>query len=94
MALESVLGVTLEGGTTLRVRPCVPDDWPGYTVRLRRPDGSTWTIEVRNPDGCSEAVRAVRVDDAAGTVEDAAARVALAADGRAHRVTVTLGRRA
>ena len=94
VALESVLGVTLEGGTTLRVRPCVPDDWPGYTVRLRRPDGSTWTIEVRNPDGCAEAVRAVRVDDAAGTVEDAAARVALAADGRAHRVTVTLGRRA
>jgi cellobiose phosphorylase len=94
VALESVLGVTLEGGTTLRVRPCVPDDWPGYTVRLRRQDGSAWTFEVRNPDGCAEAVRAVWVDDATGTVEDGAARVPLAADGRAHRVTVTLGRRA
>jgi cellobiose phosphorylase len=94
VALESVLGVTLEEGATLRVRPCVPDDWPGYTVRLRRPDGSTWTIEVRNPDGCAEAVRAVWIDDAGGTVEDGTARVALAADGRAHRVTVTLGRRA
>jgi cellobiose phosphorylase len=94
VALESVLGVTLEGGAMLRVRPCVPDDWPGYTVRLRRPDGSTWTIEVRNPDGCAEAVRAVSVDDAAATVEDGAARVPLVADGRAHCVTVTLGRRA
>jgi cellobiose phosphorylase len=51
VALESVLGVTLEEGATLRVRPCVPDDWPGYTVRLRRPDGSTWTIEVRTRMG-------------------------------------------
>jgi cellobiose phosphorylase len=87
-------GRDARGGATLRVRPCVPDDWPGYTVRLRRPDGSTWTIEVRNPDGCAEAVRAVWIDDAGGTVEDGTARVALAADGRAHRVTVTLGRRA
>jgi hypothetical protein len=47
-----------------------------------------------NPDGCAEAVRAVWIDDAGGTVEDGTARVALAADGRAHRVTVTLGRRA
>ncbi len=93
VALESVLGVTLAGGTTLRVRPCVPDDWPGYTVRLRRPDGSTWTVEVRNPDGCAEAVRAVWVDGGPGAVQDGAARVPLAADGRAHRVTVTLGGR-
>lgn len=37
---------------------------------------------------------AVWIDDAAGTVEDGTARVPLAADGRAHRVAVTLGRRA
>jgi len=91
VALESVLGVTLAGGTTLRVRPCVPDDWPGYTVRLRRPDCSTWAVEVRNPDGCAATVRAVSVDGAPGTVEEGAARIPLVADGRPHCVTVTLG---
>src|SRR5437867_4111198 len=35
VALESVLGVTLEGGHTLRVAPCIPDAWPGFKVKLR-----------------------------------------------------------
>src|SRR5207253_1122219 len=39
VALESVLGVTLEGGDTLRVAPCIPDTWSGFKVKLRLPDG-------------------------------------------------------
>ena len=79
------------------VRPFVdfrPEAHHSDGLRLRRPDGSTWTIEVPNPDGCAEAVRPVWIDAAGGTVEEGTARVALAADGGAHRVTVTLGRRA
>src|SRR5207244_4039409 len=33
VALESVLGVTLEGGDTLRVAPCIPDTWSGFKVK-------------------------------------------------------------
>ena len=75
--------------------PASPTTGPASRCGYRLPDGSTWTIEVRNPDGCAEAVRAVWIDDAAGTVERRARHgMALVADGRAHRVTVTLGRRA
>ena len=34
VALESVLGLRTEGGETLVVAPCVPDDWPGYRLDL------------------------------------------------------------
>src|SRR5262249_42752203 len=61
VALESVLGVTLEGGHTLCVAPRVPDEWPGFTVKLRLPDGRTrYEIEVRNPGGDAAAVTSVR----------------------------------
>jgi cyclic beta-1,2-glucan synthetase len=36
VALESVLGVRLEHGQKLVVRPCIPDDWPGFTL--------SWTL--------------------------------------------------
>ncbi|HEX5723880.1 MAG TPA: hypothetical protein VFX98_00365, partial [Longimicrobiaceae bacterium] len=47
VALESVLGLTLEGGDTLVLRPRIPDEWPGFRVRYRLPDGRTvYEIEV------------------------------------------------
>src|SRR3989449_1309523 len=49
VALESVLGVTLVGGDTLRIRPRIPDGWPGFRVSLRLPDETRYEIEVRNP---------------------------------------------
>jgi cyclic beta-1,2-glucan synthetase len=92
VALESVLGVRLEGGHTLWVRPCVPDDWPRFTVRLRLPDGATWCeITVRNPTGCAAAVTAVETDGVPGVVERGAARVPVEHDGLTHRVEVILG---
>ena len=89
VALESVLGVTLEGGDTIRVRPRIPDGWAEYTVRLRLPDGRTrYEIRVVNPEGKAHEVVACE----RGVVEDGAARIAAAADGNVHRVVVTLGR--
>jgi cellobiose phosphorylase len=85
VALEWVLGVTLVGGDTLRIRPCVPDDWPRFAVRLRLPDGRTHAaIEVVNPHGRSAAVVAFRVDGAPGRIEDGAAHVRLPLDGARH----------
>jgi hypothetical protein len=37
----------IDGGAVLRVRPCIPDAWAGFTVRLRLPDGKTrYEVEV------------------------------------------------
>jgi N,N'-diacetylchitobiose phosphorylase len=90
VALESVLGVTLSDGDALCIRPCVPRDWPGFTVRYRLPDGATT---------CEISVTREEGDGIAGTVDgqdveaaDGALRVPLVRDGGEHRVDVVLGR--
>jgi len=93
IAVESILGLGFEGGATLRVKPCIPDEWPGFTVRYRHPDRSTrYEIAVRNPTGPAEAVESVLVDGQAGSVEDGGAMIPLCPDGLIHRVDITLGR--
>src|SRR4026207_1906558 len=41
VALESILGITLRGGHTLVLRPCIPAHWPGFTVHYRLPNSAT-----------------------------------------------------
>ena len=92
VALESVLGVTLEGGHTLRVAPCISDLWPGFTVRLRLPDGKTrYDVEVVNPARHAATVVSATVDGEPAAVVSGAAQVPLSADGAVHRVRVSLG---
>jgi cyclic beta-1,2-glucan synthetase len=94
VALESVLGVRVVGGTMLTVKPCIPDHWPGFTVRLRLPDWATrYEVTVRGSEGSTAVVRAVEIDGVRGLAADGAAQVPLAGDGREHRVVVTLGPR-
>ncbi len=91
-ALESVLGLTIEAGKSLHLRPCVPDEWPGYSIRYRVPGGKTrYDIEVTNPSGNSEIVVSATLDGGAVAVEDGGARWPLVDDGRVHRVRVVLG---
>jgi cyclic beta-1,2-glucan synthetase len=106
VALESVLGLRAEG-ETLVVAPCVPDDWPEYSVTWRVPllgadhaDDTAWTnnatryeIHVSNRDHCAEAVVAVICDGDPCQPVDGAARVPLLRDGQEHQLTITLGRR-
>jgi cyclic beta-1,2-glucan synthetase len=90
--VESVLGVRLEGGRALRIRPRIPDAWPGFELLLRAPDGRTrYAIRVEAPAGRAERVVAVQLDGRAGRIEDGAALVPLAGDGALHDVRVELG---
>jgi N,N'-diacetylchitobiose phosphorylase len=93
VALESVLGVTIEDGRTLVVRPRIPDHWPGFTLRRRLPDGTTYAIAVVGAGGNapSEAVVAATIDGAPAPLEGGAARIALTLDGATHEVAITLG---
>jgi cellobiose phosphorylase len=45
----------------LRIDPCVPPDWDGFTV-LRRFRGSRYRIEVKNPNGVMKGVLTIRLD--------------------------------
>jgi cyclic beta-1,2-glucan synthetase len=94
VALESVLGLSLEAGERLVLRPCVPDAWPGFRIDYRLPDGRTrYAIEVRSPAGSSEAVVSVRLDGRPLAPREGAAVWPITHDGAEHRVEVELGPR-
>ncbi len=89
--LESILGLEQVEGHTLRLRPCIPDEWPGFQLHYRLPAGDgVYDIEVRNPDRRAERVAAVMIDETPGTVEAGAAHIPLCRDRKTHRVVVTL----
>lgn len=92
VALESILGLELVEDHILRLRPCIPDHWPGFRLRYRLADGdAVYDIVVRNSAGIAERVIAVEIDDAPGVIEKGAACVPLFRDGRVHQVIVMLG---
>ncbi len=91
VTLESILGLELVEGHALRLRPCIPDDWPGFHLRYQLPDGgATYEITVCRPDGCAKRVVAVEIDERPGRIEYGAACIPLFHDGHVHQVQVTL----
>ncbi|MFO7655174.1 MAG: hypothetical protein R6X25_15350 [Candidatus Krumholzibacteriia bacterium] len=94
MAVESVLGFRLEGGHTLVLAPCIPDEWPGFGIRWRVPGTeAVYDIQVDSGSGCGEAVVKVLLDGAELPVHDGRARIPVARDGARHQVRIELGRR-
>lgn len=59
-ATKYILGVRPDFDELI-VDPCVPTDWPGFTV-TRRWRGATYAIGVRNPSGVSAGVVSVEFD--------------------------------
>ena len=89
VAVESVLGIGLEGGTAIVVRPTLPLSWPGFSFTCRLPDGKTTlalTAE-RTPTG-GDAPTSGTMDGAALTVVDGAVRIPLPHDGGAHQAII------
>ncbi len=91
VTLESVLGIREEGGRAYVVQPKIPDDWPGFRARLKRPDGTSYAFTVTNPGANAEVVTGAALDGAPLALEDGVARVPIVRDGRAHEVQITLG---
>jgi cyclic beta-1,2-glucan synthetase len=86
--IEYVLGIRVLGDR-VRIAPCIPHEWSGYTVRYRR-GGATYVIRVENPLRISSGTVDVDVDGARVPGD----RFAVSDDGREHRVDVTLRERA
>jgi cellobiose phosphorylase len=86
VASQSILGVKPDF-TGLRIDPCVPKKWKGYSVQ-RKFRGVTYSIVVKNPKGKCNGVKSLVVDGqkVAGNL------IPLPTDGRtAVKVEVTLG---
>jgi cyclic beta-1,2-glucan synthetase len=91
VALESVLGCTIENGDTLVVAPRVPDDWPEFHVHYELPGGGAYDIAVRNPNGSAAKVIDATVDGLPVQVVDGVARIPIVRDGGPHGVDILLG---
>jgi cyclic beta-1,2-glucan synthetase len=92
VTLESLLGISIEDGRTLVVRPAIPGAWPGFRVTLRPLGGeAAYAIEVRNSAGRPASVVRVRLDGRDLAPERGEARVPLGHDGGSHRVEIDLG---
>ena len=92
VAVESILGLRTEGGDTLVLEPCIPDQWPGFEMNWQIPGGkAAYRIVVSNPDSCSAEIVRALVDGQAVAAAARALRIPLHTDGKSHRVEVTLG---
>jgi cellobiose phosphorylase len=85
VALEGILGLE-KRGDRLRFEPCIPADWPGFTLDYRY-GTSSYHIDVQNPDGASRGVVGVTLDGA--PTRDG--WITLTDDGQQHVVAIVLG---
>ena len=91
VAIESILGFSLEGGNTLHLAPCIPDHWPGFTLRYRLDDGTRYVLEVSNPHRHAQGVVSAMLDGVAVPTSFKRVSIALARDGQAHHLQVVMG---
>ena len=83
--LESLLGVNLEVGK-LRLTPCLPNDWKGFSLRYRYRE-TFYKIEIRRATGDNQAMR-VTVDG----IAQADALITLIDDRQEHAVEIQIYR--
>lgn len=85
VALENILGYDLQPDRIL-LRPCIPADWPGFTLTHQLPGGTIYRFEVTQGSGHTHAT----LDREAIAVEDGAVLVPIIRDGEHHTVSVAL----
>ncbi|MFW5947676.1 MAG: GH36-type glycosyl hydrolase domain-containing protein, partial [Gemmatimonadota bacterium] len=86
--LEWILGFRLRGDS-LRLDPCIPRDWPGFSMTFRY-HSARYEIEVESPGGAMRGVSRAEVDGRSARVDDEGAWIPLADDGATHRVRVRM----
>jgi cyclic beta-1,2-glucan synthetase len=92
VALESVLGVEVMGGTQLVLRPCVPREWARFSVRYRLPDRRTvYELDFERGANGGDTVVTTEHETDTATVAGGAVRIWLQMDGAEHRVRIVLG---
>lgn len=93
VAVESILGLRVENGDALVVKPCVPDDWTFYKITWRDGraggGGGIYEINISGEKGAGRKVVEASCDGALCEVVDGAARIPLR--GRPGRYVVKVG---
>jgi cyclic beta-1,2-glucan synthetase len=84
--LEWMLGFRVRG-QELCIDPCIPRNWPGYSINFRY-HSATYKITVENPRGICRGISSISAD---GTFVIGRANIPLADDGAEHQILITLG---
>jgi cyclic beta-1,2-glucan synthetase len=84
--IESILGFRVRG-TSLLIDPCIPRNWPGYSMEFRY-HSSTYKITVENPSGVARGVALTELD---GKLLAGSATIHLMDDGVVHQLRIVLG---
>lgn len=91
LVVESLLGLSLEGGSLLIIRPCLPAEWEGYEATWHLPGtGLRAEISVRNPDRVETGVQSCLVNGIEVPVEIDQVVIPLAAQSNGITGTGTL----
>ena len=91
VAIESIFGVSVEGGHTLVLNPSVASDWPNCRLVYRLPNGDTrYDISIENPAGKEHGVSEAFLDEPSDKVANGVARIPIVNDGASHRVAIGL----
>ena len=84
--MEAILGFRVRG-TSLSIDPCIPRNWPGYSLDFRY-HSSAYKITVENPSGVTRGVALTELD---GKLMAGAAPIHLVDDGAVHQLRIVLG---
>jgi cyclic beta-1,2-glucan synthetase len=91
VAVESILGLSLEQGKMLVLNPTISSAWPRCRISYRLPAGTTrYDVTIENPSRKEHGITSATVDGEPATVADGIARVPLKFDGGVHRVVAWL----
>lgn len=85
-AIEGILGLRREGAL-LRVAPCIPGDWPGFSATLHV-QRTRYALEVDNPERHCRGIARALLDDAPLEHGEEGVRVPL--DGAEHTLRIVL----
>jgi cellobiose phosphorylase len=87
LIVEALLGVTLENGR-LRIAPCLPAEWPGFTMRYQY-RSTTYEIVVRqDPPGTATGIPEVTIT--LDGIAQSGGSLPLVDDGQVHQVRVDI----
>ncbi len=85
LGVEAILGLRRQG-SSLQVNPCIPSQWPGYSVTWRE-NSAGYHIRVDNPDRVNRGVRHITLDGQ----QLGGNEIPLVDDGKQHEVVVLMG---
>ncbi|MEP6473375.1 MAG: glycosyl transferase [Gemmatimonadota bacterium] len=89
VAVESILGLSLDAGEALVIRPALPKSWPGCTIEYRLPDGRTrYRLRISRSTNPSTVTTMAMLDGRPAEIRDGNARIPLLTDGAEHDVEI------